>query len=59
MCKASAVPSKYRESNDLNRLNMVTGRQDRQRLRMETRNGAWLATIRHLLNGTELSWEEF
>ena len=26
---------------------------------MATRNGAWFSAVPHLLNGTELSWEEF
>ena len=38
---------------------VVAGVQDMQRLNMETRNGDWINTMFHQLNGTELSWEEF
>ena len=33
--------------------------QEKNRLHRATRNGAWLSAITHLLNGTELSREEF
>ena len=33
--------------------------QERKRLHRETRNGAWLSAVLHLLNGTELPREEF
>ena len=35
------------------------GCQEKNRLHRATRNGAWLSTVPHCLNGTELSWEEF
>ena len=34
-------------------------RQEKNRLRMATRNGAWISAAPHRLNGTELSREEF
>ena len=33
--------------------------QDRNRLHRATRNGAWLSTVTHRINGKELSWEKF
>ena len=33
--------------------------QERDRFHRATRNGAWLSSVPHCLNGTELSWEEF
>ena len=35
------------------------GRQEKNRLHRETRNGAWLSVVPHRLNSTELSWEAF
>ena len=35
------------------------GRQEKNILHRETRNGAWLSAVPHRLNGKELSWEEF
>ena len=43
---------------ELARRNDLAGIQERNRLHRATRNGAWLSTIPHRLNGTYLSWEE-
>ena len=37
----------------------MTGVQDSNRAHRTTRNGAWLSSVPHCLNGTELSQEEF
>ena len=42
----------------LARKNELVGGQERNLLCRETRNGVWLSTILHRLNGTELSQEE-
>ena len=35
------------------------GHQEKNRLHRATRNGSWLSTVPHRINGTELSWEDF
>ena len=47
------------ELGELARPKEMAGGQERNRLHMATRNGAWLSAVPHLLNGTELSQEEF
>ena len=47
------------ELGELARQKDLTGGQERNRLHMETINGAWLSTVPHRLYGTELSREEF
>ena len=47
------------ELAELARPKELAGGQERNRLHRETRNGTWLNTVPHLLNGTELSQEEF
>ena len=37
----------------------LAGGQERNRLHRATRNGACISAVPHLLNGMELSWEEF
>ena len=37
----------------------LAGGQERNRLHRATRNGKWLSAVTHLLNGTEMSQEEF
>ena len=44
---------------DTSRQNELTGVQYWNRLHRETGNGAWLSSVPHRLNGTELSWDEF
>ena len=36
----------------------LSGGQEMNRLHRATRNGSWLSSVPHLLNGTELSQEE-
>ena len=43
----------------LARQNKIEGVKERNRLHKQTRNWAWLSSIPHHLNGTELSREEF
>ena len=43
---------------ELARQKDLAGGQDRNRLHIETRNGAWLSSVPHHLNDTELSREE-
>ena len=43
---------------ELARRKVLAGEQERNRLHMATKNGAWLSTVPHCLNCTELSWEE-
>ena len=45
--------------SELFELQEQAGRQEKNRLHRETRNGAWLSAVPHRLNGTELSREEF
>ena len=44
---------------DMARQKELVGGQDRQCFHKGTRNGLWLSTIPHHLNGTELSRKEF
>ena len=39
--------------------NKLSGVQERNRLHRATRNGAWIRSLPHLLNGTDMSQEEF
>ena len=47
------------ELGEISRRKELAGVQERNRLHMIMRNGAWLSAIPHRLNGTELYWEEF
>ena len=47
------------EMVDLAILKEFVGSQYRNRLHRAPRNGAWISTVPHHLNGTELYWEEF
>ena len=47
------------ELEGLTRRKELAGGQERNRLHIATRNGAWLRSVPHRLKGTELSWEEF
>ena len=61
-CKASQsarLSKRIVELSDIFKLQEQAGDQDKNRLHMEMRNGAWLSAVTHLLNGTELSREEF
>ena len=44
------------ELGELSTQNDLTGGQERNHLHKETRDGAWLNTVPHRLNSTELSW---
>ena len=44
---------------ELDRRKELAGGQEINRLHRATRNGVWLSTVPHRLNGTELSREEF
>ena len=50
---------KHVELADLARQKELAGGQDRNRIHRATSNGAWLSSVPHRHNGTELSWEEF
>ena len=50
---------KHVELADLARQKELAGGQERYRLHRATVNGAWLSSVPHCLNGTELSREEF
>ena len=59
MASQSARLSKRKaELSDLFEQQEQAGRQEKNRLHRETRNGAWLSAVPHRLNGTELSWEK-
>ena len=45
--------------DEVYRLQEIAGGQERKCIHRATRNGAWLSTVPHRLNGTELSREEF
>ena len=45
--------------SDIFKWQYLAGGQERNHFHREMRNGAWLSTVLHRLNGTELSWEEF
>ena len=47
------------EVAELARQKELAGFQERNRLHVVTRNGAWLSAVLHRLNSTELSQEEF
>ena len=62
ICRASAGVRKERKHfkmAELPRQNNLAGGQERNRLPRATRNGTWLTSVPHRLNGTELYWEEF
>ena len=50
---------KYEEVADLAIQKDLAGDQERNCIHRATRNGAWLSSVPHHLNGTELSQEEF
>ena len=47
------------ELGELSKEKELTERQERNRLHMATRNGAWLSAVTRRLNRMELSQEEF
>ena len=47
------------ELGEISRQKKLAEGQERNRLHRTTRNGVWLSTVPHRLNGTELSREEF
>ena len=47
------------ELGEVARWKELEGGQDRNRIHRATRNGAWLSSVPHRINGTELSREEF
>ena len=60
MIKSSEGSRKERERKELEEMEIckvVAGGQEREQLHRETRNGDWITTMFHQLNGTELSWE--
>ena len=59
---ASAGERRERKHVELEKMAIrkeLVGGQERNRLHSATRNGAWLSSVPHCLNVTELSWEEF
>ena len=50
---------KHVELAELDRQNKIACGQERNRLHRATSNGAWLSSVPHCINGTELSQEEF
>ena len=47
------------ELTDLDKRKELADGQEKNRLHRATRNRAWLSSVPHCLNGTELSQEEF
>ena len=48
---------KHVELSELARQQDIAFVKEKNRLHKATRNGAWLRSVPHSLNGTELSWE--
>ena len=55
---AARIERKHVYSAELARQKELAGGQERNRLHVATRDGAWLSAVPHRLNGTKLSREE-
>ena len=56
---AARIERNYVELEELDRQKELSGGQYRNRFHRATRNGAWLSSVPHRLNGTELSQDQF
>ena len=62
VCRSSLAERREKmhvELGELSRQKELTGGQERNHLHRSTRNGVWLSSVPHRLNGTELFREEF